>query len=87
MEALAAFTTDPSRYDAVITDERMPGMAGTVLAQEIRRLSSDVPILLTTGFANDGLVERSRAIGVKEVLKKPFRLNDLAAALERTIYS
>jgi CheY-like chemotaxis protein len=32
--------------DAVVIDNLMPGMNGVVLAQEIKRLSSDVPVVL-----------------------------------------
>ena len=32
--------------DAVVIDNVMPGMSGVVLAQEIKRVSSDVPVIL-----------------------------------------
>jgi len=31
---------------AVVIDNVMPGMSGVVLAQEIKRVSSDVPVIL-----------------------------------------
>jgi YesN/AraC family two-component response regulator len=37
-------------YDLVITDKTMPKMTGIVLAEEIRKIRSDIPILLCTGF-------------------------------------
>ena len=36
--ALQAFRAEPSRFDAVLTDETMPELAGIQLAREVRRL-------------------------------------------------
>ncbi|MGB9122851.1 MAG: response regulator [Candidatus Angelobacter sp.] len=42
--ALHLLRTHP--IDAVVLDNVMPGMSGIALAQEIRRLSSSVPVIL-----------------------------------------
>src|SRR5262249_29076868 len=34
--ALAALRAEPQRFDALITDERMPGMTGSALIREVR---------------------------------------------------
>jgi CheY-like chemotaxis protein len=34
--AIEAFRTNPQDFDAVITDERMPGMSGSALIHEVR---------------------------------------------------
>ena len=49
--ALAAFRADPERFDAVITDERMPGMTGSALIRELRGIRREIPILLMSGFS------------------------------------
>ncbi|NUT74818.1 PAS domain S-box protein [Pseudomonas sp. C1C7] len=68
-------------FDLVITDMAMPQMNGAQLAQAIRILMPDLPIILATGFAEsiDGF-----AAGLPR-LSKPFTQNSLveiiAAAL------
>ncbi len=84
-EALAVFTADPDRFQAVLSDEMMPGMSGSQLAQEIRLLRSDVPILIMTGYAGSTVVARARAAGVDAVLKKPVSFGDLADAIARAL--
>jgi CheY-like chemotaxis protein len=42
--ALEAFRAEPQRFDAVITDERMPGMSGSALIREIRGIRSAAPM-------------------------------------------
>ena len=44
--ALAAFRAEPDRFDAVVTDETMPELAGTDLAENMRKLKPDLPIVL-----------------------------------------
>jgi PAS domain S-box-containing protein len=83
--ALAAFRHDPARFDAVITDERMPGMSGSALAREVRSLRDDLPILLMSGYIGGGLMERAREAGADDVLKKPLSARDLATGVARIL--
>src|SRR5581483_7231598 len=38
-------------YDLLITDLRMPGMDGLSLIREARRQSSEIPVIVITGFS------------------------------------
>lgn len=81
--ALETFRIDPRRFDAVLTDELMPDLRGTELARELRRLRTDIPILLVTGHGGEDLAARAKAAGVTEVLRKPLGARDMAEALAR----
>jgi len=83
--ALAAFRADPERFDAVITDERMPGMTGSALIRELRGIRSQIPILLMSGYVGGAVASRAREGGVNEVMKKPLSARDLAASLARVL--
>src|SRR5262249_41042796 len=83
--ALAAFRADPERVDAVITDERMPGVSGLVLIREVRGMRTYVPIVLMSGYVGGGLAERAREAGADEVLKKPLSAHDVATGLARVL--
>ena len=61
-EALQAFEADPERFDIVLTDETMPGMTGSQLAERIRAISTDVPIVLMSGYAAAPLAARALVI-------------------------
>lgn len=82
-EALAAFRADPGRFDVVLTDETMPGMTGSQLAEQIRALRCDVPIVLMSGYAAAPLAARAFGIGAVDVLNKPLLAHDIARCLER----
>jgi PAS domain S-box-containing protein len=83
--ALAAFRADPDRFDAVLTDEVMPDLTGTELAQAIRKLQPAIPILLMTGYSGGKLTHQAAESGVNQVLRKPLRRRDLAESLARVL--
>ena len=85
--ALQAFRADPNGFDAVITDERMPGMTGSALIKALRAIRRDLPILLMSGFVGGGVASRAREAGADEVLKKPLSERDLATSLARVLRS
>jgi PAS domain S-box-containing protein len=83
--ALAEFEAQPAKFDAVITDEVMPGLTGTDLAGSLRRRRRDLPILLVSGYIGPMMSERALAAGVDAILKKPVQSRELAAALARVL--
>ena len=82
-EALAAFRAAPERFQLVITDQIMPKLTGLDLAAELTRIRPDIPILLATGRPDLALAERGRLAGIREVLKKPLLIRELAEAISR----
>ena len=81
--ALAAFRADPDRFDLVLTDELMPEMTGTELATALHEIRPDLPIILMTGHGGPVESRGPRAVGIREVLKKPLLSADLAKGLAR----
>jgi PAS domain S-box-containing protein len=81
--ALEAFRADPGRFDAIITDEMMPGLVGTELAREIRALRPSIPVLLMSGRADGQVLEAAQEVGVDEVLRKPLHAREIAESLAR----
>jgi PAS domain S-box-containing protein len=85
--ALAAFRADPDGFDAVITDERMPGMSGAALIRALRGIRRSVPIVLVSGYVGGMVTSRAYNEGANEVLKKPLSTQDLATSLARVLQS
>jgi CheY-like chemotaxis protein len=83
--ALAAFRADPKGFDAVITDERMPGMSGSALIREVRGIRRSVPVVLVSGYAGGMTASRAYNAGANEVLKKPLSSRELATSLARVL--
>jgi CheY-like chemotaxis protein len=83
--ALAAFSAAPERFDIVVSDLTMPGLTGTELSEAVRRARPDVPIVLATGHLEQLDLERAQALGVSEMLPKPFDTQLLARAMRRAL--
>jgi len=83
--ALDAFLANPDQFDAVITDESMPGTSGTELIRTMRTTRPTLPIVLVSGYLSAAVVRRAREAGASEVLRKPLSARQLAAALERAL--
>jgi PAS domain S-box-containing protein len=80
-QALQAFRDQPDRFDALLTDEAMPGMTGLELIAEVRQLRPALPAMLMTGFVSAAMAARARDAGIADVLVKPLTSRDLARSL------
>jgi len=81
------FRTNSDRFDVVLSDTTMPGLAGPDLVRELLKIKPHLPVILTTGHSD--LVSREKAwrIGALEFLAKPFRMDELADLLRKLLGS
>jgi PAS domain S-box-containing protein len=66
--------------DLLLLDFAMPGMNGAEVAREVRARCPDLPIVFVTGYAESEQLEAALGSDVK-VLRKPFSVDELAAAV------
>jgi len=69
--------------DVVISDVLMPGMDGIELAQAVRGITPDVPVLLVTSLDDPAMLRRALPLGINEYLPKPLTPEALFDALRR----
>jgi CheY-like chemotaxis protein len=86
-KAFAEFRKDPYRFDLIITDQTMPKMTGTELAEECMRIRPDLPVVVCTGFSEILSEEKARAIGISEYVTKPVVKNEIASAIRNALAS
>jgi CheY-like chemotaxis protein len=74
-------------YDVVIIDIRLPDMTGYDCFVGVRQLSEHLPVILMTGFGYDPAhsIVKARQAGLKSVLYKPFRLDQLLMEVESAV--
>ncbi len=65
--------------DLLMADYLMPGMNGVEFITAARQLYPGIPVLMATGYAD--MAEVEKLIGAQSVLKKPFDLETLNAAV------
>jgi excisionase family DNA binding protein len=72
-------------YDLLITDLKMPGIDGLSVIREARRLKSDLPVIIITGYSNEASAIEAVNLGVSGYLTKPFRVPRVLAAASKAL--
>jgi CheY-like chemotaxis protein len=83
-EALRAVAKKP-RVDLLFTDVVLGESNGRVLADKIRRIYSDLPVLFTTGYTRNAIVHQGRLDADVQLLNKPFTQQDLARKIRELL--
>ncbi len=85
VNALQLFTKDPKAFDLVITDHTMPQMTGATLAQKLKEMRPDIPIILCTGYSETISKEKAESMGIDGFVMKPLSRNELAETVWRVL--
>ena len=80
-EAVKLFVENKSKIDLIILDLMMPAMNGYEAFKEIKAMDPCSKIILCTGYVADDSVQEMLNSGVKGLLKKPYRIEDLSRAV------
>jgi len=83
--ALAAIADNPKRFDLVITDQTMPRVTGTVLAERVGRIRADLPVLLVSGYPPPGGMTSGITAPGRAFLPKPLEKASLARTIRKLL--
>ena len=84
--ALEILVEDGEHFDLLFTDLVMPGaMSGHDLAQAVGELYPELPILFTSGYDEEFFREGKGARLSYAMLPKPYGMNGLAAAINKSL--
>ena len=72
---------DPEGPACLVLDVRLPGLSGMDLQQELAKAGNPIPIIFITGHGDIPMSVRAMKAGAAEFLTKPFRDEDLLAAI------
>ena len=73
-----------SRPDLLLLDFAMPGMNGAQIAATVRQTHPQLPIIFSSGYADTSSLHA--AVGADAtVLRKPFQLEELLAAIDTAL--
>lgn len=78
---------DPERPGCIVLDERMPGMSGHALQEELVKRRALSPVIVITAHAEVQMAVDAMRLGAVTLIQKPFRdqtlLDAIAEALKR----
>ena len=70
-----------TRFDALLSDMRMPGMGGAEVVHRMRRIDPGIPAVVATAYTSDHDLTQARAEGLLAVLPKPLPIPTLLKLL------
>ena len=86
-EGARVFRERHGEISAVILDLKMPKMGGRECFGELQRTDPQVSVLICTGYGENEEVQELISRGARGLLKKPFRVAELAEHLKRMVPS
>jgi DNA-binding response OmpR family regulator len=72
-------------YHMIILDLMMPKMDGIEVLRQIRKLDSDVAVVMFTGFPNLESAVATMKLDAVDYITKPFQVEELRAVVERVM--
>ena len=82
LEGLSVYE-DGKAWDAVILDQRMPGMDGLETLQEIKERDPGARVIMISSLSYQEKVEEALAAGAKCFVAKPVTTEQLRQAIDR----
>lgn len=80
-EALEVCGRHAKSIACVLLDLTMPKMDGAETFRELRRIAPEVPVVLSSGYSEEGVAGRFTGWGLSGFLHKPYQYETLIAAL------
>jgi CheY-like chemotaxis protein len=84
-EGIEVFRKHVQVIDAVIVDLTLPRLGGEQAFLEIRRIRPDAPVIVISGYNDEGTTRRLTAAGLAGFLRKPFSVSDLRSTMDRAL--
>jgi PAS domain S-box-containing protein len=85
MAAIDAVRLAPQGHDLVVTDFNMPGLSGLGVAEHLAGIAPGLPVVITSGYVTEDLLEKARGLGVRAVLLKEHSLERLTRVVHELL--
>lgn len=83
LEALKIYRTHQKSIALVLLDVVMPHMGGAELAEKIRKMNVDVPIIFMTGYDKEHVLDINNPMAKSNILAKPVQVSILDRAIRQ----
>lgn len=85
VEAIELFRSNPDAFDLFITDMTMPQMTGTKVAEKVKEIRSDIPVIICTGYSSIIDENKAKDLGVEGYISKPVSLLKIAKTIREVL--
>ena len=76
-----------AHYDVIFLDVNMPGMNGLETFVKLGQAAPKSAVVMITGYGKTlkAVIEEARSLGVRAVIDKPFKINQITEAIREII--
>lgn len=85
ISAIESFRATPDSFDLIVTDMTMPGLSGFELSLEIKKIRSDIPIILLTGYSDIINKDEAKRLGIYAILTKPIHMSNFSSTVRNAL--
>jgi CheY-like chemotaxis protein len=85
MEAIEMIK-DNSEIDVVLMDIRLPRMDGIEATTQIKKINSEMPVIIQTAYSVSSVYESALNSGCDDFITKPIRIETLLKILKKNLY-
>ena len=85
LEGLELFKQHEDEIDLIITDVNMPQMNGLEMIKEIKKINTNIPIIVATAFSNTEYLLEAIDIGVDKYVLKPIDMKKLLQIMSQSL--
>lgn len=76
---------EAGRYDAIVTDLKLPGLSGIQLLKIVKDKEPETDIIMITGYATVQTAVEAMKLGAFDYISKPFTPDELRSVVDRAI--
>ena len=84
-QAVDFFADHANEISAILLDYEMPGMSCEQTVQQLRKTRPDVPIVLSSGYAEEDTISHFTGTGLVEFIQKPYELEKLSEKIRQIL--
>lgn len=85
-QAIALFEKEMNRIDGVLLDMIMPDLGGRQVLEQLKKISPDVKVILSSGYSFGGPGDPSQETPGDGFIQKPYHINRLAEVLNEVLH-
>ncbi len=74
-----------THFDAVFMDIKMPGINGVETFREVKKLDSEIAVIMMTGYSVEDLIEAALKEGAYTCLHKPFDMEKAIGLIDSIV--
>jgi two-component system, cell cycle sensor histidine kinase and response regulator CckA len=85
-DGIEQYRQEQERIGAILLDMKMPGLSGVETLRQLRQINPTVPIILSSGYAEEEMRRNIESDGATRFLPKPYNFEMLIDKIKQALH-